>query len=192
MNKTKLFQKITIPLIGLGILLSSYAYIPAIRAALGIDAFISMHFLTMILFLIAGYMAGLAGCINWIRTIAINPINYKNNSNEHLRKPHLLGLSFLVPIPFISCLLLGWFWKKDRQYSQQLDETYRETTNFHLSLHLYLLVSFFLTPLFIGAIIFVLILATYAASTLWHILRTPKSGVISRYPINIQIALGPH
>lgn len=189
MNKAKFFQKMTIPLIGLGVLLSSYAYIPVLRTLLGIDVFITMNFSTLLVALVGGYMAGLAGCISWLRGIAIKPVQYKKNSDQYLRKPHLLGLSFLIPIPFVSCLLLGWFWQKDRQYSQQLDDTYRETANFHLSLHLYLLISFFLMPIFIGFVMIILLLTTYLCATFFHIFRTPKSGSVSRYPINIQIAL---
>ncbi len=191
MNKATFIQKIAIPLIGLGILLSSFAYIPILRAGLGIDAFISKSFLTVLIYLIGGYMAGIAGLITWHRSIAIKPVNYKKSSPEYLRKPHLLGLSFLIPIPFISCLLLGWFWQKDRQFSPQLDESYRETSNFHLSLHLYLLVSFFLMPLFIGFVMLALLVATYLTATIYHILRSPTVETASHYPINIQIALSP-
>lgn len=191
MNKARLIQKMSVPLIGLGVLLSSYAYIPAIRAALGIDTFITMSFSTLLIFLIGGYMAALAGLITWFRKIAIKPVKHQKSVSEYKRKPHLLGLSFLIPIPFISCLLLGWFWQKDRHVSEQLDETYRETANFHISLHLYLLVSFFLVPLFIGAVMIILLIATYALSTLYNILRKPKHGEVNRYPINIQVAIKP-
>ena len=192
MNKAKLIQKMSVPLIGLGVLLSSYAYIPAIRAVLGIDTFITMNFSTLLVFLIGGYMAALAGFITWFRNIAIKPVKHLEGNNQYKRKPHLLGLSFLIPIPFVSCLLLGWFWQKDRHVSESLDETYRETANFHLSLHLYLLISFFLMPIVIGFLMLVLLLITYLIVTLFHILRTPKSGAISRYPINIQIAINPN
>jgi len=165
----------TIPLIGLGILLSSYAYIPVLRAILGIDEF-----------------AALAGLITWYRTIAIKPINANKDSNQFLRKPHLLGLSFLLPIPFLSCLILGWFWQKDRPFSIQLDETYREVSNFHLSLHLYLLVSFFLMPIFIGFLMFALLIITYLLATIYHVIRKPKYGAPRKYPINIQIAIPAH
>lgn len=134
-------------------------------------------------------MAGLAGFITWHRTIAIQTIKHNDKSNEFLRKPHLLGLSFLVPIPFFSCLMLGWFWQKDRRFSQQLDETYREVSNFHLSLHLYLLVSFFLMPIIIGFFMFALLILAFLCATFFHILRKPRVSQISRYPINIQIAI---
>ena len=189
MNKAAFIHKMTFPLIGLGILLSSYAYIPALRAIFGIDAFITINFSVLITALVGGYMAALAGCITWLRVIAIQPITYTHSPTRSLRKPHWLGLSFLIPIPFISCLLLGWFWQRDRSHSKHLDEVYRETANFHVSFHLYLLISFFLMPIIAGFLMILLLLITFVFATLYHLIRTPKPEAISRYPINIRIAI---
>lgn len=188
MNKATFIYKMSFPLIGLGIFISSFAYIAVLRAALGIDESITMSFSTLVTTLVGGYMAALAGMITWVRLIAIKSVTYKQHSEQFLRKPHLIGLSFLIPIPFLSCLLLGWFWQKDRQFSAALDETYRETANFHVSLHLYLLISFFLMPIVIGFVMIALLFATFILATLYHLIRSPKSSAISRYPINIQIA----
>jgi len=97
----------------------------------------------------------------------------------------------LIPVPFLSCLLLGWFWQRERQQSRYLDEIYREVSNFHLSLHLYLLVSFFLMPIVIGFIMFALLMITSIVATLFHLCIQPKHKRIGHYPINIQIATKP-
>lgn len=191
MNKAAFIVKMSFPLIGLGILLSSFAYIPVLRALIGIDETISISFSVTITTLVGGYMAALAGFITWFRLIAIKPVQYQQGSNSSLRKPHLIGLSLLIPIPFISCLLLGWFWQKDRKFNPSLNETYRETANFHLSVHLYLLISFFLMPIVIGFVMLALLLITYFLTTIYHCLIKPKLDSISRYPINIQIAVKP-
>ena len=189
MNKAAFIFKMSFPLIGIGILLSSYAYIPVLRALIGIDESIIISFSVMITALVGGYMAALAGFITWFRLIAIKPVEYQPDLAPSFRKPHLIGLSLLIPIPFISCLLLGWFWQKYRQLNPALDETYRETANFHLSLHLYLLISFFLMPIVIGFVMFALLLATHLLVTVYHLIIKPKANIISRYPINIQIAV---
>jgi uncharacterized Tic20 family protein len=138
----------------------------------------------MLVFLVGGYMAGLAGLISWFRTIAANPSLAENESNDYLRKPHLLGLTFLIPIPFISCLFLGWFWRKDRHVSTTLENVYRETINFHLAIHLYLLVSFFLMPVVLGFLMVALLFLTLLISTLFNI---AKAHHVAKYPINIKI-----
>ena len=189
MNKTALIYRMTWPLIALGILLCSFAYIPVLRALLEIDESITIRFSTMLVFLVGGYMAALAGFITWHRRIAIQPVQHQEQSQPTRKKTHLIGLSFLIPIPFLSCLLLGWFWQKDRHRNLLLDEAYREVSNFHLSLHLYLLVSFFLMPIFIGFVMFALLLITFLLATLYHLLKSPSETNIDRYPINIQIAV---
>ena len=191
MKKSAFIHKMTWPLIGLGIVLSSFAYIPVIRAIFGIDETITIHFSTMLVFLVGGYMAALAGLMTWHRGIAIQSIEHGEIAQASLKKPHLIGLCFLIPVPFLSCLLLGWFWQKERQQSEYLDEIYREVSNFHLSLHLYLLVSFFLMPIVIGFIMFALLMITFIVATLFHLCIQPKHKSIARYPINIQIATKP-
>ena len=189
MNKATFIYKMSFPLIGLGILLSLNAYIPVLKVALGFDDFISISFSVLITTLVGGYMAALAGFIIWARLIAAKPIKHQDDQAPNIRKPHLLGLSFLIPLPFISCLILAWCWKKERHLSRLLDETYRETINFHLTMHLYLLISFFLMPIIVGFVMIILILTTFFLATIFHCFRKPQDDTISHYPINIQIAV---
>lgn len=191
MNKSTLIKHATIPLIILGIILSSCAYIPLLRVCLGVDESITIHFSTVLVYLIGGYMAGLAGLIAWLRTIPTRPnsntpILNTIESTDYLHKPHLLGLTFLIPIPFISFLLLGFFWKKDRHFSRNLDDAYRTTINFHLAIHLYFLVSFFLMPVVIGFLMIALLFATYLLATFYNIIKTNQT---AKYPINIKIVV---
>jgi uncharacterized Tic20 family protein len=200
MTKNQLIQKATLPLVALGVLLASYAYIPILRFALGLDESISMAFSTTLVFLIGGYMAGLAGLIAWAKAIDSKIIKVpssaqdkdmeesKNKSNdketkEYLLKPHLLGLLLVLPTPFISCIALLIFWQKDRHKSEELDQHYRGTINFHLSLHLYFLLCFFLAPLGVGIMALLIFMLIFLLATLWHLFVTSKV----RYPANINI-----
>ena len=185
MNKSKLIETSTFPLIFLGIFLSSAAYIPLLRVIIGLDSSISMSFSTTIVFLVAGYMASLAGLIAWSRKINAEPIiNASNTNSFSSKKPHYLGLIFLIPIPFISCLFLIWFWRKDRLLYPGLDDIYRQTINFHLAIHLYLLLSFFLMPVVLGFFMIVLLFMTMCIATVFNIV---KSSLDVKYPINIKI-----
>ena len=183
MNKTELIRKFTYPLIILGVFLASYAYAPILRFLIGLDTEIAMPFSTALIFLIAGYMAALAGLIAWAKELARNNISHNNNQATLTIKPHLLGLSLMIPVPFISCILLLYLWNKDRQLSHGLDNHYRHTINFHLSLHLYFLLSFFLTPVAIGFLMLFALLAVYIAATLFRLIKAGNG----HYPLNIQI-----
>jgi len=183
MNKNQFILRAAMPLVLLGIVLASTAYIPILRFSVGMDDSITMSFSTTLIFLIAGYMAGLAGLIAWAKAVDANKITHKNSPALGTRKPHVLGLSLLIPIPFLSCVLLLAAWIKDRAKSTSLDAHFRHTINFHLTLHLYFLLCFFLAPLGIGFIAIFIFLILFLLATLWHLLKNNSAS----YPANINI-----
>ena len=188
MKKAKLIHTLSFPMLLLGIGLCSLPYIALIRAAIGIDEKIQMPFTTTLIFLIGGYMAALGAMIYLSRSSQQNILPNTNNEPQisALKKPHYLGLSMLIPLPFLSFILVYLFWRREGMQSQALDNEYRKSLSFQITIHLYWLLSFFLMPIFFGFITFMMALALHLFATLMVIAETQPDSV-TNYPANIKI-----
>lgn len=190
MKKAKLIDTLSIPMLILGIALCSAPYIALIRAAIGIDEKVQMSFSTTLIFLIGGYMAALSGMIYLSRKSQqkISTTDSETPRKSALKKPHYLGLLMLIPLPFISFILVYLCWQREGQHSHRLDAEYRKSLNFQITIHLYWLLSFFLMAVFIGFIMFAMALLLHVLATLFMIMKTPSSDTASiNYPANIKI-----
>jgi len=188
MKKAQLIHTLSFPMLLLGIGLCSIPYIALIRAAIGIDEKVQIPFFTTLVFLIGGYMAALGAMIYLSRRSQQNilPSNNDKPSTSALKKPHYLGLLMLIPLPFISFILVYLFWRREGMQSHSLDTEYRKSLNFQITIHLYWLLSFFLMPIFIGFVMFAMGLLLHLLATLFVASKTQPNSV-TNYPANIKI-----
>ena len=188
MKKAKMIHALSFPMLLIGIGLCSIPYIALIRAAIGIDETMQIHFTTTLMFLIGGYMAALGAMIYLSRRSQRNiPQNDSNKPlNSTLKKPHYLGLSMLIPLPFISFILVYLFWRREGMQSYDVDAEYRKSLSFQITIHLYWLLSFFLMPIVIGFFTFLMALVLHFLATLTVIAKT-KLGSTTNYPANIKV-----
>ncbi len=171
---------------------------PLLRAFIGIDAQITMHYFTVVTVLIGGLMCGLTGMILLSRKpalivptvtpfsdiIAAAPISVEQRRLAAML--HLTGLLIFTGIPllnFFACYLL---WLKTRDTAAFLDYHGREAINLQIAVYLYLLMSLFMAYVFVGVfmvllvLLFALLVSVYAAA---QALR----GEWFRYPASIAI-----
>ena len=188
MKKAQLIHTLSFPMLLLGIGLCSMPYIAIIRTAIGIDEKIQMPFTTTLIFLIGGYMAALGAMIYLARRSQQDiPLNDNDKPlNSALKKPHYLGLSMLIPFPFISFILVYLFWRHEGMQSHAQDHEYRKSLNFQITIHLYWLLSFFLMPIVIGFLTFMMALILHFLATLVVIAKT-KADAVTAYPASIKI-----
>lgn len=188
MKKAQLIHTLSFPMLLLGIGLCSIPYIALLRAAIGVDAEMQLHFSTTLMFLIGGYMAAIGAMIylsrNAQRAIAQN--DNDKPMTAALKKPHYLGLAIFIPVPFISFILVYLFWRKDGMQSLSVDTEYRKSLNFQITIHLYWLMSLFLMPIAIGLFTFIMALALHLFGTLFMITQT-EPGSETNYPANIKV-----
>lgn len=188
MNKTKLIETLSLPMLLLGIGLCSIPYIALIRVIIGIDKKMQLPFTTTLVLLIGGYMAALGSMI-YLSRKSKKHIDYHQldkNNNASLRKPHYLGLTMLIPFPFISFILIYSFWRREGVQTKRLDSEYRKSLNFQITIHLYWLLSFFLMPVVLGFFTFTIALLLHLVATFYVIIST-KQDSEANYPANIQI-----
>lgn len=188
MNKGMLIQKLRIPLLALGVLLVATAYIPLIRRAVGKDAEFALAFSTTLLLLIAGFMAALAGVISLYRERANDAVSYQNsaNSNSQYALPHVLGLTLFIPIPFLNVLSLYTAWIIQRKQSQALDQEYRKSLNFQISVQLYWLLILFLMPIGIGFLLLFILILVHLFGTLYVLFKRLNGSAVD-YPATIKL-----
>ncbi|MGH1543921.1 MAG: DUF4870 domain-containing protein [Arenicella sp.] len=188
MTKNALITKLAMPLFLLGLCLSSVAYIPLVRKLVGIDATIGMPFSTMLIWLIAGSMAAIAGMISLTRKRSLDHITYKNENmdNTNIAIPYVLGLALLLIIPFANFVAVYYGWLKNRNHSTTLDEEYRCSLNFQITVQLYFLMCLFLLPIGIGFLLLPLLILLHIVGTLFVVWRR-LSGNKQGYPATIKI-----
>lgn len=107
-------------------------------------------------------------------------------SHGTLAKPHWLGLTLLLPIPFISFFVLYFFWRKSPNHSAQVELEYKQAISFQITVHLYALLSFFLMFILIGLLLFVMVLALHFLATVYVAVKT-QTGANTQYWANIRI-----
>lgn len=178
----------------IGACLMAAGWIPIIRKILPFDQQTSLPLvettITIVMFWIAGLMAGLTGMIQFAKketNLTIKNKHKINNENKIACLCHLSGLLFYTGIPFANFFVCFLLWQAYRQRSMFINQQGIETVNFQISHALYLLLSLFLVFAFGFGIIMVSILSIF------HIILTIAAAIATlnnkpfNYPANIKI-----
>ena len=171
-------------------LLIGAALLPLIRKSLAIDDIIEIQFLTVVMLLIGGLMAGLSAMILMVRRQA-KVIKYisGNSPKAVITKLHLCGLLIFTGIPLANFLAAYWLWIHYRHFSEQINAQGIEVLNFQITIYLYLLLSLFLVFAVIGVFFIPLLLLIHLILTLIAIYIS-LAGREFLYPLNIPIIQG--
>jgi uncharacterized Tic20 family protein len=98
---------------------------------------------------------------------------------------HLLGLALFTSIPFANVLapLIFWLWKREKDAS--VDAHGKEAINFQISMSIYGLVAALSMLVFIGFILFPIVLVVQVVLTIIASVQASK-GNWYRYPLTIR------
>ena len=170
--------------------LIAFGLLPMVRVALGIDDNFSLSFNTVVMFFIAGLMAGLTAMILMVRRQPL--ITHKTEVHAPKEKLTLIkiqtcGLLLYSGIPLANFLLAFWLWLRHRHTSVHIDEQGREMLNFQITIYLYLLLSLFLVFVFIGIFTTQIILLLHLIATLFAIVSTTRNKQF-KFPASIKIS----
>lgn len=99
---------------------------------------------------------------------------------------HLSGLSgLLLPIVLAHILVPLCIWLLKRARSPEIDVTGKEVLNFQISYTLYFLIAGMLCFIFVGFLIFPLLLISWLLLPIMAAVRT-NNGIFYRYPLTLR------
>lgn len=181
--------------LSISLVLVALAFLPLMRAMLGIDEKIGLPFFTVVMLLIGGLMSGLTAMILLVRRQP--KLNWQNQSTERpaeniksrLLLMHACGLLLFTGLPLINFLVCYWLWVSTRHRSEALDKGGREVLNYQITIYLYLLLSLFMVFAVIGIITTPLLVMMHLVFTLWALVLVVQ-GKHFKYPLNIPIIQG--
>ena len=171
----------------MGIGLLATAYIPVIRALIGIDDQISLSFLSTVTVAIGGMMCALTAMILLARRAQPQEISATGEYSPRLATmAHLSSLLIFTGVPLLNFLVSYGLWQKHRHRSALLDLHLREVINFQITIYLYMLMSLLMAYLLIG-VFFLILLAFFQFVMALIAAITATQPRIFRYPASIAI-----
>lgn len=189
---TKQSQKTTRPdslgllSLALGMLLIACGYAPIIRRAMGINE--AGSFLSVVLLMVAGLMAGLSGMMLLVRADIAEPVEAKANMPSEHRVAalcHLSAMPLWLGIPLGNFVLPYLCWRRTRRRSSYVDRHGIASLNFQLSITLYQLIAVMLFYLVAGLLMYALLIAVHILLTFYATWRA-WSGREYTYPMSIR------
>lgn len=172
--------------LGLGMLLVAAGYAPIIRRAFGIEEGIS--FLSVVLLLAAGLMAGLSGMMLLARSEATDRVEKESrihSENRYAALCHVGALLIWLGIPLGNFILPYLCWRRVRRRSSFVDRHGMASINFQLSVTLYQLIAVLLFYLIAGLLMLGLVIALHLLLSLYAAWRA-LSGHEFSYPMSIR------
>jgi uncharacterized Tic20 family protein len=170
----------------LGMLLVAAGYAPVIRRAMGVEEGIS--FLSVVLLLAAGLMAGLSGMMLLARSEAADRVEKSSefpSENRYAALCHVGALLIWLGIPLGNFILPYLCWRRVRRQSSFVDRHGISSINFQLSVTLYQLIAVLLFYLIAGLLMMALVMILHLLLSLFAA-RQALSGREFSYPMSIR------